>query len=424
MNNYINYIIITLIFFFNLLSCATDKLSNNSNGTIKIDKIKANKVENRAPKESDFQVEIELSGIVNDDTLKQDIKYDWSIQYIKSDISDNYISNISKDNLTSDNYLGKKYEKGYYFLDISNDPLNALLTAFQPGYYKIILQATNSNETKEQSIILKIGDPNIPELFVKINIPKLKNPEQSDFKGKFYLKLNNDLENIQEEKIVELNAKDLMDNWYNTGYSINPFNSFTIQAGTYLLNTEPVSIFSFNQGSLENNNDKIIYSLNGGSQEIINTTPIVFKKINNSINTVTISKIGIKEWKEGEIFLSFLSWINDKDEFKYFEKKLTSINKSLTIDLNNSYQTKIFVGSLGHLVSNRYFIYFGPEGTEAEELDPKGLREYPGVPYGFLLGKLGPEGKVFQIGNNYSHTYDEKIEVYSLDDSNTFQIEN
>ena len=89
------------------------------------------------------------------------------------------------------------------------------------------------------------------------------------------------------------------------------------------------------------------------------------------------------------------------------------------------YLAKIFIGSMGHrVIPNNYYVYFGPEGLDSPELDPKNNRDFPTLPYGFLIGKLGKNGKPFPIGNRYSYSYSNKIDIYEQDSNKNFILNN
>ena len=94
------------------------------------------------------------------------------------------------------------------------------------------------------------------------------------------------------------------------------------------------------------------------------------------------------------------------------------LNKN-TISTNfnypNIYLSKIFIGSFGHRpLNNNYFIFFGPEGANIDELDPKNEKEFPSLPYGYLMGRLGDIGEPFPIGNKFNYNYNNKIEILSF----------
>ncbi len=428
MKRFFNYkILIYIIFAFIIIGCSSDQ--TNEEAPIVIHEISVNQVLNRAPKENDFQIEIELLGTVNEENLKQDIQYEWFIEYLKLDITDNSLSAQSiKEDATGDIELNniEIYLEGCYFLEISKNPLSAMLSIYKPGYYKITMQASNINETKEYSIILKTGDPILPTLNVKVNIPKMEKAKPNDFKGEFYLAFNNTKDKLKVKDIIGLNAKEIIDDWYDTGYSIDPFLSFNIQTGTHVLDSKPIYLCSLGNCIAPIQFDDIVYSFEGKEKKSITFSPIVLRDFGKN-NTFTIAKMGDKKWAKGNIFISYLIWgINEdkKDEFIFFEKTLNNENNSIDTNFNNKYLAKIFIGSFGHRVNlNEYYVYFGPEGTDTEELDPKNNRDYTGLPYGYLLGKLGKDGNVFPIGSTYSYIHNNSLKIYIQDEDNNFIVE-
>ncbi len=410
----------TIFFFFLfllLIACSND--NDTEDVSVKINNINASYSSNRSPRESEYQVDIELLGIVDQSNIDQNIQFEWGIKYLKSDVLDYALINNSDE--TGDSLKNnKKYLSGYYFLDVSKNPLNALLSVYKQGYYKITLQGTSSKETKDHTIILKIGEVNIPELLIKVNIPDIEKSTKNDFKGNFYISIN---DKINDSKITKIDSGDLMDKWYNTHIKIDPFSPFSINAGSYVIKLKTPVIGSISQNSDSKNNDQITYTINSQDAKKIFTSPVVLNRLKNNSDFI-ISKQLDKEWQNGELFISFLSWgygKDNKDEFNYFEKILNNNNRSISTIFENVYLSKIFVGSFGHrVIPNKYFVYFGPEGSDAEELDPNNQRDLTSLPYGYLLGKLDDEGLIFPIGSKYSYFYDNKITIYTLDSSNNF----
>src|SRR4030042_7080252 len=94
------YLLYIFIFILFLINCTADKVEENLK--INIQKIVFNEVQNRAPKENEFQVEFELFGIVADETLKQDIQYNWIIEYLNLEIFNDNGYFFNNDN-SSDN---------------------------------------------------------------------------------------------------------------------------------------------------------------------------------------------------------------------------------------------------------------------------------------------------------------------------------
>ncbi|HOV14706.1 MAG TPA: hypothetical protein PK771_10510, partial [Spirochaetota bacterium] len=133
------------IFLF-LFNCSTVE---KDDPPIVIEEIKISKVENKSPRESDFQCDLEVSGIMSVDNLEQDIDYQWIIEDLKMDIMQKNSDSLDR---TSD-LFSTNYKKGVYFLDKSKDPLKSMLNIYKSGYYKLTLVASNINETKYYSVI-------------------------------------------------------------------------------------------------------------------------------------------------------------------------------------------------------------------------------------------------------------------------------
>jgi len=246
-------------------------------------------------------------------------------------------------------------------------------------------------------------------------MPKIAKLTNQDFIGKFYLTvLNNDLSSNSE--IIELKAEQMRDDWFDTGKTINPLESFKIAAGTHILNGNIKTISSIIINSNLNESDSIEYFINNEEVKSISTTPIIIK--GNNYNNLTIKKSGTKSWYKGNLYISCLTWKDDNseyDKFICFVKLLNEIDTKVFINLDNIYLSKIFIGSFGHKFPfNNYYIYFGPEGTNLDELDPKNERDFPALPYGYLLGRLGNDGKVFPISNNFNFENKYNLKILSF----------
>ena len=408
LNKFVLYFII--IIFFLSFSCSTDTKKNDE--PIEIKSIQIEQSHNRMPKESDFQVDLELHGIVNEENLKRDIQYKWLIEYVKLDIK----------SFDTSNDLTVNYRDINYYIDIDKNPLNAILSVYKEGYYKITLSASNINETKLFSIIVKIGDPELPNLFVKLNIPKINKADKNDFRGRFFLGFNNG-NNVSQIDITELPSSSMMDEWYKTGIKINPFESFHLEAGTHIIDAKPVYICSLNKTGIPREIDGLLYDFQNIKEKQIKTSPLILKDLDT--NTIlSIYKTGKEKWSRGEIMLSYLTWgydENKNDQFLYFENKLNNTNKIATTYINTKYLIKIFIGSVGvRLFDYDYFVYFGPEGIDSEEFDVNKEREIPGLPYGYLIGKLGKDGTPFPIGNSYDYINSNNLKIYYKNTKDTF----
>lgn len=418
-----------LLIMIIIIGCSTEQTQDDA--PIVIKDIYFSQVFDRAPQENDFQVEIELEGVVSEENLKQEISYEWIIEFLKFDIDDVLTGNLlqsedgEKTFEATDDLNETINEINTYFIEQSNNSLRSLLSVYTPGYYKITLQASNTKEIKEHAVILKIGEPELPALQVKINVPELKDLKAEDYRGKVYLLINNS--GTLKNKLLEIQTGDVKDGWLDTGIGINPFMSFNIKAGTHILNDEKIEVATFYNSShpdTTGSGDGIKYYIdNINNKKIIDNNPIVIRNSEEKGIFVLI-KEGVKEWASGEIFVGFLSWgldDDDNDVFEYYEDSLTNSKKSISINLENKYLTKVFVGSLGHkAMANDYYIYFGPEGCNLEELDPKSKRDYPGLPYGYLLGRLGDEGTVFPVSNYYFYTNRDTTVIYEQDKTSNF----
>ena len=132
------FLSIFIVFLF--ITCSTVE---KDDPPIVIKDINISKAENKAPKESDFQIDLELSALMDEDNLYQDIDYRWIVEDLKMDILD---FNRDVFDRTSDLFFNN-YKRGVYFIDVSKERLKSLLSLYVAGYYKITLVASNINET-------------------------------------------------------------------------------------------------------------------------------------------------------------------------------------------------------------------------------------------------------------------------------------
>lgn len=412
--------LLSILFFF-LIECST---VDEENKPIIINDISILKMENKAPRESDFQVDIELKANMSSDNLDQEIDYKWIVEDLKMDII--LTKNTGLFDRTSDLVM-INYKEGVFFLDVSNNPLVSMLSLYKPGYYRITLIASNINETKYKSTVIKVGNPLNMDLYFKFNIPSLVNNKDNtvDFKGKFYYTWFNGTKrnSIDSDIFYEVNAKDMSSDWYNTGIRINPFLSFGIDTGAYIVDDKKPYLASLEKTrSVES--DCLKYDFKDEKGKIINNSPVILNKM--SSNTVfSIYKSGSASWLKGDVFLSYLIWGYDKDKdcFSTFESKINAENINVTNYFENKYLVKILIGPVGLKTrGSDYFVFFGTEGINLDELDLQKKRDFTGLPYGYLLGKLGKDGTPFPIGASYYYSSSLFKDIYSLNKFDTFVI--
>ncbi|HNZ27619.1 MAG TPA: hypothetical protein PLG34_07250 [Spirochaetota bacterium] len=413
------------IFIIFLLGCSTNE--DDKEAPLEIKDISINEVIDRVPKAGKYQVDVELFAQLNEKNVEQDIFYEWFVESIELDIRDlTSIENIAVKDRPATTI--KKIESKNYFLEVGKNPLNVLLSVYKPGYYKISLVATNLEETTEKSILLKIGEPEIPHLFLKFNIPNAKDLSADNFKGEFFIQVVNDNKIAKNAKITPIKARDVNSGWFDTSIDINPLLSFGINAGTHLVkDEESINLCSLGRNGMPTGYDGLKYDISDVLGKEVFISPILLKNIeNNSI--FKIYKSGNKTWSAGVIYLSLLMWGYDKkgkDEFTFIENSVTAQNKEITNFLSNKFLAKAFVGSIGHKAPlNDYYIYFSPEGLDSEELDANKKREFSSLPYGCLIGKLGENGTSFPIGSKYVYTETSELPIYEKNELNSYTARN
>lgn len=423
MKSFIKFIVIILL----LSSCAVS--NNNLESDSAVLGIRPT-VSNRAvPRESAFQVELELNGVVNDAALQNsDIYYDWSVEELKIDIKESFsdkLSDLSSDiaPISTPNYL----------VETAKNRLNCYLSLYKPGFYKITLNSKSGVFNSSSSVILKVGEPELPQLYTKVNIPPQKSLKASGYRGGFFL----DIRGERLAEIVNLKASSLKDGWYNTGITMDPFSSFTLLAGTHIGSYQDnekntvSTLYSLGRESGGSAAGNLKYSFSGSEEgEEFTLSPLLFTD-KTKRQSVTIYKDSKTNW-QGTVYLTLLTWGLDGEGRERFGSKELSISDSSprrVLNLNSYFLTKLFAGSYGHKVapgntnsSNNYFVYFSPEGVNSKDFDLDNKRDIPGLPYGYLLGRLGKNGKVFPIGSMFSYYYSDRTPLYYLDKNSKFRL--
>lgn len=415
MKKFIRYIVIILL----LSSCA---VSNNNleseSAVLGIRPAVSNRV---VPRESAFQVELELNGVVNEAALENsEIYYDWSVEELALDIKDSFSEKIADQSADRESI-----EVPNFLIEPAKNRLNCYLSLYEPGYYKVTLNSQSGVFTTKSSIILKVGEPKMPELYTKVNIPPQENLNASGYRGGFFL----DIKGEQLAERFTLKASTLKDGWHNTGIALDPFSSFTLLAGTHIATYQDgeentiSTLYSLGRESSGNLTGNLKYSFSGSEEgEEFTLSPLLFSEKKRR-NAVAVYKDSKTSW-EGTVYLTLLTWgLDNKGHEKFNSKELHISNSSprRILNLNNYFLAKLFAGSYGHKIANgnansanNYFVYFSPEGVNSRDFDLDNKRDIPGLPYGYLLGRLGEQGKTFPIGRMFSYYYSDTTPIYVL----------
>ncbi|HOV15468.1 MAG TPA: hypothetical protein PK771_14365, partial [Spirochaetota bacterium] len=270
------------------------------------------------------------------------------------------------------------------------------------------------------------------ELFFKLNIPYQnvnKNPDEKDstFKGSFYYSFYNQKNRVKltEDNIYEVSAEDISSDWYSTSILVDPFLSFGIDAGSYVISDNKNLYFGNINKNLSGGLGSIRYDFKDEKGTLIKNSPLILNKFKN--NTVfSLYKDDVK-WLKGNLFVNSLVWGYDEnqiDTFTYTEHNINNENNSIITYFENKYLAKIFVGSISHKIfSNNYYVSFGPDGTDMEELDIKKMRDFTGLPYGYLIGKIGVNGTPFPVGSGYYYTPTLTREIYTITNETSTSLE-
>jgi hypothetical protein len=295
-----------------------------------------------------------------------------------------------------------------------------MLSVYKEGYYKVSVVASNLIETKQKSIVIKVGNPEFPTLRYSFNLPPT-DLTTDDFVGGFYCKYTGAVAKTDNNEEKYVKASDISAQWFDTGIKFNPFTSFSIKTGTHIVEYNKTrQIVSLGKNSLLAGVDGLYYDTDKNKAVDVLISPVLLKNLKNN-STFKLYRKGAADWAEGEISVSSLMWGVDSDDnttFEYSENVLSKDKTSLILTLQDKFLAKIFIGSIGHKVpNNKYRVYFSPDGIDSNELDLKKEREYQGLPYGHLIGRLGEDGKTFPIGVEYTYTNTQVPQIYEYDQS-------
>ncbi len=370
-----------------------------------------------APKDAPTQTNIELKAVMDNLSSKQDLRYEWRVEYLDLDLDFNakYLNDTQEDATSDSEY---NTNSSYFFVNTNEaDQTSLIIFVYKDGYYKVTLDVTNLVEKKTKTAIIKVGEPELPKLNLSFNIPYSKKIDKSDFVGRFILSY---VEKSKKEVVdLKVNASDLNNRWFPTDVVVDPFKSFELSIGSFIVRdeTNPLKPTTSIESKDINN---VYYSISSSPNDIkkdkLLSREITFDLDSKKSSLFQIFKDENYVWEDGELFFSILTWGYDKegrDLFEVFNGSITEKSPLYKVNLSNKYFVKVFFGSFGHKsTTSDYYVYFGPDGLKTDEFDPSRQRSLIGVPYGYILGKLGDNGKVFPIGYNYSYLYLESIPVH------------
>ena len=405
---------IAFLTVFVLFCCSTSE--EDEDAPIQLLSIKMTPATSRTPNESAYQQDVEFFLQVSEKNLKQDIVYHWYVEEVELDIK----LPQTEDDESADAYT-QATKSGSYFIEKSGNPLDVMISFYKEGFYKVSVVAGNLIETQQKAVIIKVGEPKFPTLQYKFNFPQT-DLTADDFAGGFYCSYTGAEDDASNDEITFVPAKDIAADWYDTGIRFNPFSSFSITTGTHIVEYNKTKhIVSLGKNSLLAGVDGLYYDTDKTKMNDILISPVLLKNIKSDW-TFKIYRKGSAVWTDGAVRVSSLMWGTDEHNNPVFESAddvLDSEHLSLSIALHSKFLAKMFIGSMGYRVpNNEYRVYFSPDGIDSNEFDIKKEREYPGLPYGHLIGRLGNTGKTFPIGVEYSYTSIDTTPIYEYNQEN------
>lgn len=390
---------IFIIYVFILVSCSDN--NDDSVNEIKLLNVGPVSSSDSFPVETKEQLNVEFAANVSQNSLTDELVSSWQIEKIKPDVLD-----VSLET-SAENIMAANEKNDGFFMEISEDGLKALVAFYERGSYRITYTVTNYSDTKSSEFIIKNGEPECRDLYVALNIPAERSDATTDYKGIFAIQTQS---SDGTSDSISINLDALRDSWYDTGLQIDPLRSFDLRAGI-LINSDETNktvILSLPQ---------LLQLQRGSENALLSNEPIDIET-----DIVSLVQVDEKQLFSSALYASNQYWWNDGTQERYGFRDSMFYQADLpfqVVSTEGAYLAKLFVGNIGIKPENSSaFIYFSLEGVRSSSVDPRNKRPYSGLPYGYLIGKIGAEGTVFPIGYAYSSQASNDLPVYSYDGKN------
>ena len=369
--------------------------------------------------EDSCEMRFEFQANLTDKTYALDFSQNWEIEKISLENYNFYSGTLNKCLEKNDN----KIINNDFIFESKNDDLSRISAIFyKKGYYKIKYFITDYESTQEKELILKIGDVDIPELYLSLNIPNTEKDVSNDYVGHFEIFAGN-IDATPD--YVDIELKEMKESWFNSKIKIDSLKQFVINTGVsfdvknkkdevlsnnFVALSDFVEIqkkgetFFFTNEEIDITNKQIEVSIKNYIYE--NEENRFFYDIKNPLY-FSILNFGEKDGK------SFFTSVYDTFDISKSPCKFQKKNENVIL-------SSLFIGTAGvYLKKLDYAVCFSTDGIMSEIVDVDKKRPYPTYPYGYLFGRLGEKGRVFPIGKYFLSDSKRTKDFYIYDVTNS-----
>ena len=352
--------------------------------------------------EDSCEMRFEFQANLTDKTYALDFSQNWEIEKISLENYNFYSGTLNNKTVEKND---NKIINNDFIYENKNDDLSRISAIFyKKGYYKVKYFITDYINTQEKELILKIGDVDIPDLYLSLNIPAIERDVSNDYVGHFEISAGN-IDATPD--YVDIELKELKKPWFNSKIKIDSLKQFAINSGVsfdiknkkdevlsnnFIAFSDFIEIqkkgedFFFTNEEIDITNKQIEISIKNYVYE--NEEERLFYEMKNPLY---FSILNFEE-KDGK---SFFTSLYDTFDISRSPCKFQKMDK-------NVISSSLFVGTAGvYFKKSDYTVCFSTDGVVSEIVDVDKKRPYPTYPYGYLFGRLGENGCVFPIGKYF-----------------------
>jgi hypothetical protein len=350
--------------------------------------------------EDSCEMRFEFQANLTDKTYALDFSQNWEIEKISLENYNFYSGTLNNKTVEKND---NKIINNDFIYENKNDDLSRISAIFyKKGYYKVKYFITDYINTQEKELILKIGDVDIPDLYLSLNIPAIERDVSNDYVGHFEISAGN-IDATPD--YVDIELKELKKPWFNSKIKIDSLKQFAINSGvSFDIKNKKDEVLSNNFIAFS---DFIEIQKKGEDFFFTNEEiDITNKQIEISIKNYVYEEERFFYEMKNPLYFSILNF-EEKDGKSFF----TSLYDTFDISRSpckfqkmdkNVISSSLFVGTAGvYFKKSDYTVCFSTDGVVSEIVDVDKKRPYPTYPYGYLFGRLGENGCVFPIGKYF-----------------------
>lgn len=364
--------------------------------------------------EDSCEMRFEFQANLTDKTYALDFSQNWEIEKISLENYNFYSGTLNNKTVEKND---NKIINNDFIYENKNDDLSRISAIFyKKGYYKVKYFITDYINTQEKELILKIGDVDIPDLYLSLNIPAIERDVSNDYVGHFEISAGN-IDATPD--YVDIELKELKKPWFNSKIKIDSLKQFAINSG--------VSFDIKNKKDEVLSNNFIVFSdfieIQKKGEDFFFTNEeidITNKQIEISIKNYVYEEERFFYEMKNPLYFSILNF-EEKDGKSFFRSLYDTFDISRSpckfqkMD-KNVISSSLFVGTAGvYFKKSDYTVCFSTDGVVSEIVDVDKKRPYPTYPYGYLFGRLGENGCVFPIGKYFLSDSKKMTDFYIYD---------